>query len=98
MCSTFSPIGFALAPITRAARVEARRAPILASYDAKLAAFIDFVLAQYVAQGESELDRDKLGSLLTLKYHTVSDAAAELGGVEAISSIFIGFQPQLFSD
>jgi len=91
-------IAFALAPITRAARVEARRAPILANYDAKLAAFVDFVLAQYVAQGEAELDRDKLGSLLTLKYHTVSDAAAELGSVETISRTFIGLQPQLFSD
>jgi len=91
-------IAYALAPITRAARVEARRAPILANYDAKLAAFVDFVLAQYVAQGEAELDRDKLGSLLTLKYHTVSDAAAELGSVETISRTFIGFQPQLFSD
>jgi type I restriction enzyme, R subunit len=90
-------IAFALAPITRAERVASRRAPILASYDAKLAAFVDFVLAQYVAQGEAELDRDKLGSLLTLKYHTVIDAAAELGSVDLIRDTFIGFQPQLFS-
>jgi type I restriction enzyme R subunit len=89
-------IAFALAPITRAERVETRRAHILARYDAKLAAFVDFVLAQYVAQGEDELDRDKLGSLLALKYHTLADAADELGGVEAIRNTFIGFQPQLF--
>jgi len=84
-------IAFARAPITRA-----QRAPLVANYDPKLAAFVDFVLAQYVAQGEDELDRDKLGSLLALKYHTVSDAADELGGVDAIRSTFIGFQPQLF--
>ena len=90
-------IAFALAPITRAERVAARRPHILAHYDAKLAAFIDFVLTQYVAQGEDELDRDKLGSLLALKYHTVADAADELGGVEVIRGTFIGFQPQLFS-
>lgn len=89
-------IAFALAPITRAERVEGRRTHILAQYDPKLAAFVDFVLAQYVAQGEDELDRDKLGSLLQLKYHTVNDAAAELGGVEAIRNTFVGFQPQLF--
>ena len=29
---------------------------ILANYDAKLAAFVDFVLAQYVAQGESAFE------------------------------------------
>ena len=40
---------------------------------------------------------DKLGSLLTLKYHTVIDAAAELGSVDLIRDAFIGFQPQLFS-
>ena len=89
-------IAFALAPITRAERVATRRAPILANYDAKLAAFVDFVLAQYVAQGEHELDRDKLGSLLALKYYTVSDAAAQLGGIEAIQGAFVGFQPHLF--
>jgi type I restriction enzyme R subunit len=42
------------------------------------------------------VDRDKLGSLLALKYHTVVDAAAELGSVEVIRSTFIGFQPRLF--
>ena len=89
-------IAFAMAPITRAERVATRRAPILASYDAKLAAFVDFVLAQYVAQGEDELDRDKFGGLLALKYYTVSDAAEQLGGIEAIQGAFVGFQPQLF--
>ena len=89
-------IAFALAPITRAERVAARRSPILAQYGDRLAKFLDFVLAQYVAQGERELDRDELANLLTLKYHTISDAAEELGGVEAIQGAFVGFQPQLF--
>ena len=39
---------------------------------------------------------DKLGSLLTLKYHTVIDAAAQLGSGDLIRDTFIGFQPQLF--
>jgi len=89
-------IAFALAPITRAERVAARRSPILARYGDRLARFLDFVLAQYVAQGERELDWDELANLLTLKYHTISDAAEELGGVEAIQGAFVGFQPQLF--
>jgi hypothetical protein len=75
-------IAFALAAITRAEWVAARRGAILANHDAKLVAFVDFVLAQCVAQGEAELDRDKLGSLLALKYHTVIDATAELGRVD----------------
>jgi len=32
----------------------------------------------------------------TLKYHAISDAAAELGSVEAIGGTLIGCQPKLF--
>ena len=73
-------IAFALAPITRSERVEARKGEIFTRYDGKLQAFLDFVLAQYVKQGVGELDQEKLGHLLELKYHTVSDAADQLGG------------------
>jgi hypothetical protein len=42
------------------------------------------ILAQYVAQDEQELDKQELlANLLTLKYHTISDAAEQLGGVAA---------------
>ena len=47
----------------------------------KLQAFLDFVLGQYVRQGVEELDQEKLSALLSLKYHSVNDAASELGGV-----------------
>src|SRR5262249_21815908 len=71
-------VAFALAPITRSDRVEKRKADIFANYNGKLQAFLEFVLAQYVNQGVEELDQEKLGSLLELKYHTVDDAAAQL--------------------
>jgi type I restriction enzyme R subunit len=89
-------VAFALAPITRSERVETRKNGILGRYDAKLQAFLDFVLAQYVEQGVGELDQEKLGDLLQLKYHTVSDAADQLGGVSAIRDTFIGFQQYLY--
>ena len=89
-------IAFALAPITREERVISRRANIFARYDGKLQAFLDFVLSQYVKQGDEELDQDKLGKLLELKYHSVSDAAAALGGVPVIRDTFIGFQHYLY--
>jgi type I restriction enzyme R subunit len=54
------------------------------------------VLAQYVDQGVGELDQEKLGSLLELKYHTVNDAAAQLGGTSSIRNAFISFQPLLY--
>jgi type I restriction enzyme R subunit len=58
---------------------------------------LDFVLAQYVSQGVEELDQEKLGDLLQLKYHTVDDAARQLGGVATIRDTFVGFQEYLYS-
>jgi type I restriction-modification system DNA methylase subunit len=89
-------ISFALAPITRSERVGARKSKILGKYDPKLQAFLDFVLAQYVNQGVSELDQDKLADLLQLKYHSVPDAADQLGGIPAIRDTFVGFQRYLY--
>ncbi|MDQ2859648.1 MAG: DEAD/DEAH box helicase family protein [Pseudomonadota bacterium] len=90
-------IAFAVAPISRAARVAARRTHILSAYDARLRSFLDFVLGQYVDQGVEELDQEKLPHLLELKYHTVSDAADELGGTAAIRDSFVGFQRGLYA-
>ncbi len=89
-------IAFALTPITRSERVETRKSNILGRYDAKLQAFLDFVLSQYIRQGVGELDQEKLGDLLQLKYHTVTDAADQLGSVAAIRDTFIGFQQYLY--
>jgi len=73
-------IAFALAPITRSERAETHKTKIFSRYDGKLQAFLDFVLAQYVRQGVEELDEEKLASLVQLKYHTIANAADELGG------------------
>ncbi len=89
-------IAFALAPITRAERVDTRKADILGRYDAKLRAFLDFVLAQYIRQGVRELDQDKLSMLLELKYHSVPDAIDQLGDVPMIRDTFEGFQQYLY--
>jgi type I restriction enzyme, R subunit len=89
-------VAFALPTITRQERVDARKSDILPRYDTKLQAFLDFVLGQYVKQGVSELDQDKLGNLITLKYHTVNEAAEQLGGVPAIRDTFVGFQKFLY--
>jgi type I restriction enzyme, R subunit len=89
-------VAFALQPLTRAERVKSRKPTIMPLYDAKLQGFIDFVLQQYVAQGVDETDTGKLVGLLELKYHSTSDAAAELGGVKTIREAFVGFQKHLY--
>src|SRR5690606_8691803 len=63
-------IAFTRAPLKRAERAAARRADILSRQDARRAEFLDFVLSQYVAAGEEELDPGKLPGLLELKYGT----------------------------
>lgn len=90
-------IAFALAPITRQQRVEARRAQIFSSYgDEKLQTFLDFVLGEYVKEGVAELDELKLTPLLELKYRNVGDAVRELGSITTIRETFVGFQKHLY--
>jgi type I restriction enzyme R subunit len=89
-------IAFAMPPITREERVESRKGKILAQYDRKLQAFLDFVLGEYVKQGVEELDQEKLGDLLELKYRSIHDAAQQLGGPILIRDTFVGFQRYLY--
>lgn len=89
-------IAFTKAPLKRAERAAARRETILSRYDPKQAAFLDFVLSQYVAEGEDELGSAKLPSLSELKYGTTADAQRELGAVAEIRQTFNGFQRGLY--
>jgi type I restriction enzyme R subunit len=89
-------IAFTRPPIKRVERVAARRASILSNFDPRQSEFLDFVLAQYVEVGESELDGDKLPDLLQLKYGTPADAVRALGSVAEIRSTFRGFQRGLY--
>jgi type I restriction enzyme R subunit len=89
-------VAFAKPPVTRQERAETRKPAILSHYDERLQAFLDFVLAEYVSHGVSELDDGKLGTLLTLKYGDSGDAFELLGGAAAIRDAFIGFQRHLY--
>lgn len=89
-------IAFTKSPLKRAERAAARRTSILSRYDAKQQAFLDFVLSQYVAEGEDELDTRKLPDLLDLKYGSPTDAIRELGSVSDIRTTFTGFQRGLY--
>lgn len=61
------------------------------------AAFLDFVLGQYVKQGVEELDTEKLSPLLRPCYkNAIADPFAELGQPDQLRSLFIGFQWHLY--
>ena len=91
-------VAFALTPITRSERVAGHRAEIFSRYNGPLQAFLEFVLGQYVNQGVGELDQDKLGDLLELKYDTIDDATTQLGGISKIRDTFVGFQQYLYAE
>ncbi|MDP3397353.1 MAG: DEAD/DEAH box helicase family protein [Methanoregula sp.] len=65
-------------------------------YNDKQRDFLNFVLEQYVKEGDGELDVDKLPSLLTLKYKAVTDGINALGDVSTIRNAFIDFQKCLY--
>ena len=91
-------VSFAVPPVPRAERAAAARAATAAEFTDKQRAFVEFVLAQYVAQGVDELDADKLSPLLKLKYrNAIADAFAELGRPDQVRRVFVGFQRHLYS-
>jgi type I restriction enzyme R subunit len=89
-------VAYALAPVTREERAGQAKVAISTRFNRKQQAFLDFVLAHYVGVGVDELDRDKLTPLLHLKYHSISDAIADLGRPDDISKVFVGFQKYLY--
>ena len=89
-------IAYDLPPISRAQRVGMCEVSIRANYDYQQREFLTFVLNQYVNEGVGELDDERLTNLIKLKYHTIPDAIAELGAVEGIREMFVGFQKHLY--
>jgi type I restriction enzyme R subunit len=91
-------IAFTKAPLKRAERADASRADILSRYDPKQSEFLDFVLSQYVAEGEEELATDKLPGLLSVKYGSANEGVQALGGsVADVQRTFRGFQERLYT-
>jgi type I restriction enzyme, R subunit len=89
-------IAFSLAAQTREERVTENKDLIFSHYEDKQQAFLDFVLTQYVKEGVSELQPEKLSSLLELKYGGIHDAVRELGDASEIGKLFAGFQKYLY--
>jgi len=68
----------------------------LNEYNDRHQEFLNFVLDQYVRDGVSELDTEKLPDLLKLKYRAISDGISTLGDVGSIRETFVGFQELLY--
>jgi type I restriction enzyme R subunit len=89
-------IAYTRSPLKRAERAQARRADILSRRRESEAEFLDFVLSQYVAEGEEELGAEKLPDLMALKYGTPADALRHLGTAEDVRRAFRDLQRELY--
>ena len=83
--------------LIRVERVGQAKEKIFEKLNEKQKEFLDFVLSKYEEKGVEELDEEKLPVLLNLKYHAIANAVSALGDVDAIRSIFFGFQEKLYA-
>lgn len=65
------------------------------NYASRQFAFIEFVLQQYVKEDVSELDDERIGKLINLKYGSPTSAKNKLGEMTDIRSMFCSFQQYL---
>lgn len=90
-------IAFAATLMTRQERAEYGRAAIDGQYEPNLAAFLNFVLGQYIKTGAEDLDRSRLPEFLKLKFGSPSDGAMALGGVDQVAGSYVEFQRHLYA-
>ncbi len=89
-------IAFALPRLTRAERVEKAGPALARTFPEKQRAFLEFVLAHYVAEGVDTLDSGELSKLLGLRYGAIPDALLELGAASELNRVFSDFQQYLY--
>jgi hypothetical protein len=81
---------------TRAERVENHKVAIFDNIESRQHAFIKFVLDQYVRNGVGELDNERVGDLIKLKYGSAVDAQEQIGSITEIRNTFLEFQKYLY--
>ena len=92
-------VAYALPTLSREDRATKAKVEISTHFNSKQQVFLDFVLSQYVKVGVDELDQEKLGPLLKLKYNnSIPDAVDDLGEAKEIRSVFAGFQKYLYQE
>jgi type I restriction enzyme R subunit len=89
-------ISFNIQPMTREGRVAQAKPRILDGLSLEHKEFLEFVLFKYIDTGFEELDQSRLPNLIELKYHSMTDAAEALGGVDEIKNLFSNFQKHLY--
>jgi len=81
---------------TRQERVDNHKVAIFNNIQSRQHAFIEFVLKQYIQDGVTELDNERIGDLIKLKYGEALNALQELGNIQDIRTAFNNFQKYLY--
>ncbi|HEY8098209.1 MAG TPA: DEAD/DEAH box helicase family protein [Methylobacter sp.] len=89
-------IAFNIQPMTREIRVSQAKPRILDGLSLEHRDFLEFVLFKYIDTGFEELDQSRLPNLIELQYHSMTDGAEALGGVDEIRNLFFNFQQHLY--
>lgn len=83
--------------MTRKDRADVASLRVAMEYDPKLAKFLDFVLGHYVESDAQSLDRSQLPDYVKLKFSTLSEGGAALGGMDQVITSYVGFQRHVYS-
>lgn len=90
-------LAYETTPIERQRRVELVREDYYQQQDKANQVFLDFLMEQYVRNGEHEFTMDNLPTLLDMKYGTAYNAMQNLNmNVDQIRSSYLEFQKQLY--
>ena len=89
-------VSFANPIITRENRVSSAKSNIYNFVNDKQREFIDFILRNYIKDGEDELELSKLPTAINLKFGSISGAERNLGSLKEIQNLFVEFQKYLY--
>ena len=98
MLDVLSYLAYNTTPLDRQRRADIIRAEMQTTATKSQLDFANFILKLYVDNGFKELDMDKLPTLLDMKYHSTSDAKAQLNmDTLQIRNFFLDFQHNLYN-
>ena len=72
--------------------------PTILTTSQKLSTGVNARNIRNIDTGFEELDQSRLPNLIELKYHSMTDAAEALGGVDEIRNLLFNFQKHLYQN
>ena len=98
MLDVLSFLAYNTTPIDRQRRADVLREDMLKKVSKAQQEFANFILNMYVRNGFKELGMDKLGTLIDMKYHTISDAKRSLNMEPGqMRDFFLNMQHDLYN-